>query len=464
MISILRNGISDMRYDEASYIYDSFLKSDKSEIYHEKTLSSQSLTALISNLHCDYDIYLSESSNNEKANGFFIVLRTNEKIEEIIVFMLSTNTIKEKKTYAKNIRILYKEILSKYGNLSYSFAVKKNRKIKKEMLRVYDTSKRECSISISQMRSNSHAKSETYVNCLVSIIEKNKFEDGNDPDVLLQRLGKVKRIMPIPFLEILKDEANKRKISLRFDVGEDSFDYRTNEKVLIYSEIFGGLGGLSLRSPDDRIKYALLSDAFYESVENDKKKNYKQIVLSSQDKYELKNNIENSKKILFLPGSNILKKTTSIQDIKKYVDLGFDIKLHPLTNNRHIEEVKKIFVGCKIYDSDESGFNLMLNANEVAGTLNSELIIYSILLEKNVHLLENPNEFLFGPHYAIIKSSMGNENNKRDSFIILNNILNSNMSGIFLPDKNSEKDIIDFLDKYEEAFHLKNEEVVNGRS
>lgn len=262
-----------------------------------------------------------------------------------------------------------------------------------------------------------------------------KFENGNDKELLKERLGDdLIRINKIPFIDFIKQECDKRKINFIFDYNE-YFDGKDN---LIYTEFFGGLGGIILRPTHPIHKYKSYTDAINDNNTN---KDFSELVKTAGDKYKMNGSFQKYERIIIFPGSNCIHKEVNHRDVMIAVAAGAKIKPHPLTCGANLDNIKEVFGADNVLDPRISGFELVKNAELVYCTKQSELTMYAILLGKVVRYIEMDKISGSGCYRSILKF-IDFQNNKKDS---INKLLNSWKSGVFFPDSNKE-DICKYLD------------------
>ena len=263
--------------------------------------------------------------------------------------------------------------------------------------------------------------------------------EGNNPETLKKRLGHIVRKKDIPFEKFIANECKKRNIELLFDLN----DVESDRDCLIYTEFFGGLGGVMLRPQN----FTRQLKMYYASLQHscDVKVDFPGQVLKAGDKYKLGVNDKTYEKVALLPGSNMLGTHTKKELVQKAVDSGAFLKPHPITTGKVLELLDEFWYG-KVLPKESSGFNLFINAKEIWTTRYSEFSLFSILTNKKFNFIDEENIANRGSYKSL---NLALEIFGAQNSIGLNKILNSYKSGVFFREFNIEKDIIDFLDFFE---------------
>jgi len=263
--------------------------------------------------------------------------------------------------------------------------------------------------------------------------------EGNDKKTIKKRLGHIKRKKEIPFLNFIENECKKRGIELLFDLN----DMESKRDALIYTEFFGGMGGVMLR-PQNFVRQMKIYTQAHKDPEK-RTTDFSKLVAAAGDKYELEAQGETRKKIVLLPGSNMLGTHTDKGLIEAAVNQGAFLKPHPITDKRVLGLINEFWPG-KVYNSETSGFYLYSNAQEIWTTRYSEFSLFATLEEKKINFIDDDLVDKRGSYKGLnLFLEINNCRNKK----ALNNVLNSNKSGIFFKEHNSEADIIEFLDFFE---------------
>jgi hypothetical protein len=112
------------------------------------------------------------------------------------------------------------------------------------------------------------------------------------------------------------------------------------------------------------------------------------------DKYKLRPTSLNHDFVIFLPGSNILKKVVNLDKVANAVAQGAKLKLHPITSNPLVESLKYRFGRNAILDKKISGHTLLNRATRVGYCQNSELGMLAMIKEKGAYDFGLPNNWL----------------------------------------------------------------------
>jgi hypothetical protein len=254
------------------------------------------------------------------------------------------------------------------------------------------------------------------------------------------RLGTVIRRKDIPFQDFLIKECQRRNIELMYD----KEDIESERELLIFTEFFGGMGGVMIKPQNFTRQMKQYHQAFLDDTPV--KIDFSKLIDSAGDKYFLDETEEFSDKVVLLCGSNMLGTHTKKELIDDAVKQGAMLKPHPVTTEDVLELLERTWKN-KVYGPMQSGFNFYKNAKEVWTTRFSEFSLFSILEEKKLHFIDNDLIVQRGSYKSInlYLEITGNQNKEG-----LNKILNSNLSGIFFSEFNTEADIVRYLDNFEQ--------------
>jgi hypothetical protein len=244
-----------------------------------------------------------------------------------------------------------------------------------------------------------------------------------------------------------------RDIKIQYDLwyDHDTLDKKT-QKVCISSFLYTDMltKCLYFRVPNSRLNTEILKIALLNKHEKINSDVIDRITNSLSDKYTLLSatNINNASKVVFLPGTNILDNILDFDQVQKLVDHeGAKVKPHPLTSKFHQFILKKKFGEQNIIDSNISGFECLINADDVFCCKNSEMGLTALLLNKKMGLVDDKkytNHTTYGSIYSTILNS--EDYTSKDA---LHKILSSEYSGIFhLEDPNAEQKMYNFLNSY----------------
>jgi len=270
-----------------------------------------------------------------------------------------------------------------------------------------------------------------------------KFEDIYSEKTMNERFGsEVRPKKKVNYLEYIKKKCDERGIFLIADYDNHEDDLN---KTLIYTEIFGGLGGILLRSPRKSIQKHMLMLSL--ENKNNTNKDYLDKILEHKDKYNSKKQNRESKSVIILPGSNMLENgEVNFLEVLKFISKFPDalVKLHPITNECDVKKMKYIF-GDRIVEGEYSAFDIFIKSENVLAHNCSEFSLYSKLFEKN--FFDYNNENLCNGTYRCLNEIAENKEE-------LLHLINSDLSGIIL-EENYEERIEIFLDIFEQV-HFKN--------
>ena len=262
---------------------------------------------------------------------------------------------------------------------------------------------------------------------------------ANSEKTKKERLGHIVRKKDIPFESLLQEECKRRNIELLFDLNDEE----SNRKCLIYTEFFGGLGGVMLRPQNFIRQFKQYNGAYEENKEI--KRDFAKLIDRAGDKYELDEKGDSCDKLVLLCGSNMLGTHTKKELIQEAVNQGAMLKPHPITTKKVLKLLHEFWDG-RVYESEQSGFELYKNAKEIWTTRFSEFSLFSILQEKKLHFIDNNLVTERGSYKSL---NLYLECTGRQDKESLNKILNSYRSGIFFKEFNTEEDIKKYLDFFE---------------
>lgn len=222
----------------------------------------------------------------------------------------------------------------------------------------------------------------------------------------------------------LQERCKELRRKLSYDLSYNGFPMD-----LIVTESFGGHGCLIIHPADDDFTIKLLRECG--SGERDIS-----FLQEKKDKYALFDAEHPAKKVVILPGTNLLclMSKNIIKGMNK-PDVYF--KPHPITTEFYIREVEMMVGKDKVLNKLASGAKVMENADELWVSQSTELGLYAKLDGKTVHT------------YKI------NYRNKGSYFGLYNQIdriaevLSTAKSGVIFPTGDYKEQIDEFLEYYE---------------
>jgi len=250
----------------------------------------------------------------------------------------------------------------------------------------------------------------------------------SDPNVQKNKINTLKRSDRNSWAERI--EIPIRKICpypISYDV---TCNQPTNFTEFTYTEIAGGMY-LQTHSIDINTRIMQLAS----EEESDDDSTHDKLKSLIKDKYVLKgeipNKFKNIKKVIFMPGSNLLPIASS--DIVSRIcgeDEEIMVKPHPLTND---EFSKMISSNCggwnRIISPDLSGLYFLQNAEKIYVTTCSEMATLAIILGKEI---ENISAYKFestGVYYPVSRILFS----AKDPLKKLINMVNCKWSGLLFP-------------------------------
>ncbi|ADO83806.1 hypothetical protein [Ilyobacter polytropus] len=198
-------------------------------------------------------------------------------------------------------------------------------------------------------------------------------------DTKKDRLGTVIRKKDIPFQDFLIEECKRRNIELMYD----KEDIESERELLIFTEFFGGMGGVMIKPQNFTRQMKQYHQAFLDDTPI--KIDFSKLIDSAGDKYFLEEIEEMPEKVALLCGSNFLGTHTKKELINEAVNQGAMLKPHPVTTEDVLELLNRTWKG-KVYGPMQSGFTLYKKAKEIWTTRFSEFSLFAILEGKSLIL------------------------------------------------------------------------------
>lgn len=226
--------------------------------------------------------------------------------------------------------------------------------------------------------------------------------------------------------EYLDQRCKELRRKLSYDLSYNGFP-----QDLIVTEAFGGHGCLIVHPADDDFTIKLLRGCG--KAERDF-----QFLRVKKDKYTLFDAEHPAKKIVVLPGTNLLC-LMSKNVIKGMNKPGVYFKPHPITTEFYIREIEMSVGKEKVINKLASGANIVDNADEVWVSLSTELGLYAKLDGKLVHT------------YKINYRNKGSYFGLYDSIDRLEEVLSTPKSGVIFPTDDYREQIDTYLAYYEES-------------
>lgn len=199
---------------------------------------------------------------------------------------------------------------------------------------------------------------------------------------------------------------------------------------LIVTEAFGGHGCIIVHPADDDFTIKLLSetgagDRDFSSLQEKK------------DKYALFDGEYDVKKVVVLPGTNLLCRMSPnvIKGMNK-PDVYF--KPHPITTEFYVREIESFVGRDKVLNKLASGAAITDNAEEIWVSRSTELGLYAKLDGKTVHT------------YKVNYQNKGSYFGLYDQIDRLEEVLSTAKSGVIFPTDDYEAQIDEFLAYYTE--------------
>lgn len=224
----------------------------------------------------------------------------------------------------------------------------------------------------------------------------------------------------------LADRCEELKRKLSYDLSYDGFP-----QDLIVTEAFGGHGCLIIHPADDGFTKKLLTN----TGGGDRDLSF---LSTKKDKYALFDAEHPAKKVVILPGTNLLCRM-SMNVIKGMNKPDVYFKPHPITTEFYIREVEVAVGKDKVINKLASGATIIDNATELWVSRSTELGLYAKLDGKTVHT------------YRIEYKNKGSYYGLYEQLDRIEEVLSTARSGVIFPTDDYEAQIDEYLAYYEES-------------
>lgn len=198
-------------------------------------------------------------------------------------------------------------------------------------------------------------------------------------------LNKTGHVMRSPQLDKLAPLAADLHRSFDGEVLYDIYYDGKGLESLSFTEIFSQ--GLLIHPCNDELRYGLARLAL---TDDDEPVPAEKILAAGDlDKYRLIRNFDSTplEAVVFLPGSNLLDKVVDWGKVGQLVDDGAMVKLHPVTATAFERRISQMFPG-RVIGRRQSGFGALTRAKSVYTTVNSEMGLLAILMDKKVGMVD----------------------------------------------------------------------------
>tara|TARA_B100001564_G_scaffold344872_1_gene342886 strand:- start:449 stop:1369 length:921 start_codon:yes stop_codon:yes gene_type:complete len=181
-----------------------------------------------------------------------------------------------------------------------------------------------------------------------------------------------------------------RELPFEYDVMFNTNEVKTI-RAWLYTDFLGK--GIYVKVNSVKINDKLFKDIVNSDIKIDEER-IEKIIANLQNKYSLQWNTEFHEKVIFPPGSNLMRgPLINFNKVKKLVkEQGFKLKPHPITAPLWIAKWNMEIGEENVLHKKEGGYELLLNCNEVAVCPNSEMGIIALLLKKKLQLVSNPRQ------------------------------------------------------------------------
>ena len=170
-----------------------------------------------------------------------------------------------------------------------------------------------------------------------------------------------------------------------------------------------------------------------------------------EDKYRLRRSSAKHRFVIFLPGTNCIKKVFDWDKAKAAVDQGAVIKPHPISSASLLVHLRNLYGEDNVLNRKESGHELMRAADIVGCCWNSEMGLAAIAAGKGFHLFTDLKSKSHGTYHPIYKAILSG-GNYRDNLI---RVFDSPFSGMIYGKSDDALDrIASFFNQFSEVPHI----------
>jgi len=223
----------------------------------------------------------------------------------------------------------------------------------------------------------------------------------------------------------LEERCKELKRKLSYDLSYNGFP-----NDLIVTEAFGGHGCLIIHPADDDFTIKLLKGC----GSGDRDYGF---LLEKKDKYTLFDAEHPAKKVVVLPGTNLLcRMSKNVMKGLNKPDVYY--KPHPITTEFYIREIEVAVGKDKVINKLASGAEVVANADEVWVSRSTELGLYAKLDGKKVHT------------YRVEYQNKGSYFGLYDQIERIEEVLSTPRSGVIFPSDDYKEQIDEYLAYYEE--------------
>lgn len=226
--------------------------------------------------------------------------------------------------------------------------------------------------------------------------------------------------------DYLQQRCKETNRKLSYDLSYNGFP-----NDLIVTEAFGGHGCLIIHPADDGYTEHLLRT----SGRGNRDLSF---LLEKKDKYALFDSEHPTKKLVILPGTNLLS-LMSQNVIKGMNKPDVYFKPHPITTEFYIREIETMVGKDKVINKLASGAQLVANADEIWVSQSTELGLYAHLAGKTVHT------------YKIKYRNKGSYFGLYGQMHRLEEVLSTPNSGVIFPTDDYKEQIDAYLEHYEQG-------------
>jgi hypothetical protein len=241
----------------------------------------------------------------------------------------------------------------------------------------------------------------------------------------------------LKFRKLFEEVDFEGKGPLRYDL-----HYNRKPKHLRYTEVFASKGGIIVTPCDEKTAHKLYRRAV---SKRNTTIDFAEHLQGLEAKYiQFEYPIQIPKRLVILPGSNLIEKTVNKEALNEAVDEGAFIKPHPLTSDNHIKRLQKEYGKARVIPKMYSGAVLAKGAEVIYSSLGSELALLAELLGKEVFDISERGSD--GGGYVWMHRFLRMQ---PINSTYLNYLLNSPLSGVFFP-HSTEEDMMQFLNTWQD--------------
>lgn len=158
-------------------------------------------------------------------------------------------------------------------------------------------------------------------------------------------------------------------------------------KGFVYTD--GMANFMYLRPANSFHVHDIMKKAAQHEITEEGERLFNLIASEGTDKYKLrKRNVPHHKFVIFLPGTNIFNKVVDMEKVKRAIDQGAKLKMHPISANGLKSYLVREVGKENIIDKKISGHDLLNNADIVGCCTNSEMGLAALSKGKSLYIFD----------------------------------------------------------------------------